>query len=296
MHDSFFLKMAAHRDLVAALSSFDFDLDYSSWNTRLILIVGGFLFYVGIFAFGHLASLVLSATYRSLPAKEKVFWSLAATRAVFGVQSIVTGLNALLIDPVLIADQITGRQSWASFTILMATGFFLFENLALHTSNFVFWTFDILLAVHHIFAFIGYSGAVICTTSGHYLPMVTLLLEMSTPFTCISWMLLKAGWSQTLFWKVNQWIMIHMFHCRMVLTYHMWWVSLYNWDRLVTSVSMLYLAFFFVGMTLVTLILNPYWTYKKTQQLLTPVDWNFDSTSKKSSRDKNGGNNTKKNE
>ncbi|KAM3932356.1 protein CLN8 [Leptodactylus fuscus] len=280
--------MAVHHDPKAALSNLDFDFDYSSWNTRLILIGGGFLFYLGIFAFCHIVSVLLFATYRSLSAKEKVFWDLAATRAVFGVQCIVAGLTALLFDTVLLKDQITGQQGWAFFTILIATGFFLFENLALHTSNCVFWTFDIFLAVHHFFAFIGYFGAVICSTAGHYLPMVTLLLEMSTPFTCISWMLLKAGWSQTLFWKVNQWIMIHMFHCRMVLTYHLWWVSLYNWDRLVRSVTVLYVAFFFVGLTLVTLILNPYWTYKKTQQLLTPVDWNFESTSKKS-RKVNGG-------
>lgn len=286
--------MAAHRQPMAALSSFD--LDYSSWNTRLILIVGGFLFYMGIFAFSHLASVVLCATYRSLPAKEKVFWNLSATRAVFGAQCIVTGLTALLIDPVLLADQITGQQGWAFFTIMIATGFFLFENLALYTSNILFWTFDSFLAAHHIFAFIGYLGAVICNTAGHYLPMVTLLLEMSTPFTCISWMLLKAGWSQTLFWKVNQWFMIHMFHCRMVLTYHLWWVSLYNWDHLVRSVTVLYVAFFFVGLTLVTIILNPYWTYKKTLQLLTPVDWNFESTSKNSSREGNGRISMKKNE
>ncbi|XP_044147866.1 protein CLN8 [Bufo gargarizans] len=288
--------MAAHRDPVDALSSLDFDLDYSSWNTRLILIVAGFLFYGVIFTFSHLSSAVLSATYRSLSAKEKVFWNLAATRAVFGVQCIVAGLTALLVDPVLLEDQITGQKGWASFTIMIATGFFLFENLALHMSNFVFWTFDIFLAVHHFFAFIGYFGAVICSTAGHYLPMVTLLLEMSTPFTCISWMLLKAGWSQTLFWKVNQWIMIHMFHCRMVLTYHLWWVSLYNWDRLVRSVTVLYVAFFFVGLALVTFIMNPYWTYKKTQQLLRPVDWNFESTSKKSSRERNGGISRKKKE
>ncbi|KAG9493811.1 protein CLN8 [Eleutherodactylus coqui] len=288
--------MAAHRDLVAALSSLDFDLDYSSWHNRQILIAGGFLFYMGIFVFSHLASVMLFATYRSLLAKEKVFWNLAATRAVFGVQCIGAGLCALLLDPVLLADQITGQQGWAFFTILIATGFFVFENLALHISHYVFWTFDILLAVHHFFAFIGYFGAVISSSAGHYLPMVTLLLEMSTPFTCISWMLLKAGWSQTLFWKVNQWIMIHMFHCRMVLTYHLWWVSLYNLERLLRSVSPLYVAFFFVGLTLVTLLLNPYWTYKKTQQLLTSADWNFESTAKKCSRQGNGGIGIKKSE
>ncbi|KAM4042682.1 protein CLN8-like isoform 1-T2 [Anomaloglossus baeobatrachus] len=291
MHDSF-LKMAAHRDLVAALSSFDFDLDYSSWNTRLILIMAGFLFYVGIFAFIHFTSLVLSATYRSLPAKDKVTWNTVATRASFGLLCYVAGLNALLIDPVLAADKITGRQGWSAFIILIATGYFLYENIVFFIFNFVFWISNIPSTVHHIIAFIGCFGSVICSTAGHYLTIVSLLLEMATPFTCTSWILIKAGLSETLIWKLDQWFVIHLFHCRMFLTYHLWWVSLYNWDRLVTSVSVFYVTFFFVGLTILTFMLNPYWTYVKTMQLLTPVH----STSRKSPREGNGGISKKKNE
>ncbi|NP_001087512.1 CLN8, transmembrane ER and ERGIC protein L homeolog isoform X1 [Xenopus laevis] len=265
------------------------EMDYSSWNTCLIVSGAGFLGYLFLFVLCHLVSILVSATYRSLSAKEKVFWDLAVTRAVFGVQCIYAGLRALLIDPVLTADTITGQQSWSHFTILIAVGFFLFENLALHTSNLIFWTCDIFLAVHHFFAFLGYLAAAICNTGGHYLYMLSLLLEMSTPFTCISWMLLKAGSSNTLFWKVNQWIMIHMFHCRIVLTYHLWWVCLYNWDRYKNSLPFVYIAFFFTGLAIVTIILNPYWTHKKTQQLLTPVDWNFKETSVKSRSEKGNG-------
>jgi hypothetical protein len=75
--------------------------------------------------------------------------------------------------------------------VLTATGFFLFENVALHLSSVVFKSFDLALATHHFFALSGFTGAVVWDSLGHYLPMVTLLLEMSTPFTCISWMLLK---------------------------------------------------------------------------------------------------------
>ncbi|XP_063772736.1 protein CLN8 [Pseudophryne corroboree] len=280
--------MITYRTPLSGLGTLDFALDYSSWSTCYTLIAVGFLTYLGIFVFCHLASVLLFATYRSLSAKEKVFWDLAATRAVFGVQCISAGLTALLLDPVLLADQITAQQGWSYFTILIATGFFLFENIALHISNLTFWTFDVFLSVHHFFAFIGYFGAVNNGTIGHYLPIVTLLLEMSTPFTCISWILLKAGWSQTLFWKMNQWVMIHMFHCRIVLTYHLWWVSLYNWDRLVRSASVVYVSFFIVGLALVTLVMNPYWTYKKTQQLLNPVDWNFQPTFQKPLVERNG--------
>ncbi|XP_053566336.1 protein CLN8 [Bombina bombina] len=269
------------------------EMDYSLWETCLKLIAAGFFVYLGIFVFCHFISLLLCVTYHGLSAKEKVFWDLSATRAVFGVQCTVAGLRALLVDPVLTADKISSQQDWSWFTILTATGFFLFENVALHTSNYIFWTCDVFLAVHHFFAFLGFFGAVIYSTAGHYLAMVTLLLEMSTPFTCISWMLLKAGWSDTVFWKINQWIMIHMFHCRMVLTYHIWWVCLWYWEILISSVAYVYIAFFFTALGLVTVILNPYWTHKKTYQLLTPVDWNFEAPSSLS-ENRNGGMDDKK--
>ena len=91
------------------------------------------------------------------------------------------------------ADKALGQQDWCWFHITTATGFFFFENLALHVSNVLFRTFDGFLAVHHLFAFLGFLGSAVNLQAGHYLPMVTLLLEMSTPFTCISWMLLKVG-------------------------------------------------------------------------------------------------------
>ncbi|XP_006013751.1 protein CLN8 [Latimeria chalumnae] len=252
-----------------------FDMDYFSWVIRCKIIAVGFFFYAGIFFACHFLSCCLFVTYCSLSTKEKVFWNLAAVRAVFGLQSTAAGLWALLMDPVLYSDVVVGQQDWSWFNILVAVGFFLFENVALHGSNMFFRTFDLPLAVHHFFAFAGYAGAVICDRIGHYFPMVTLLLEMSTPFTCISWMLLKAGWANSLFWKVNQWIMIHMFHCRMVLTYHIWWLSFFNWERLLAHFPLPLLIIDETGMLLLTLVLNPIWTHKKTLQLLNPTDWNF---------------------
>ncbi|XP_030051467.1 protein CLN8 [Microcaecilia unicolor] len=263
-----------------------FAMDYFSWEVRLKLITAGFVFYLGLFVASHWMS-CLFATYRSLSAKEKVFWCLASTRAIFGIQSTVAGLWALM-DPVLNADKVLGQQDWSWFNILIACGFFLFENVALHMSNVIFWTCDLVLATHHFFAFIGFCGALVYSVIGHYMPIIALLLELSTPFTCISWMLLKAGWSHSFFWKANQWIMIHMFHCRMVITYHLWWVCAWNWDHLINSFPLPYLTFFFFALSLLTLIMNPYWTYKKTQQLLNPVDWNLQSNVKNNLSGKDG--------
>ncbi|XP_056250347.1 protein CLN8 [Seriola aureovittata] len=249
--------------------------EYFQWDYRLRLIGLGFGFYVATFLLSHLLSLALSRTYNSLPAKEKVFWNIAASRAAFGIQSTVAGLRALTEDSELTRDRVRGQEDWSWFNVLTATGFFVFENVALHTSNVVFWSFDLPLATHHFFALSGYAGAVVWDSLGHFLPMVTLLLEMSTPFTCISWMLLKAGWARTLFWRANQWVMIHMFHCRMVLTYYMWWVTLTNWGEISTHVALPQRLLFFSGLGLLTVIINPIWTHRKTMQLLNPVDWNF---------------------
>lgn len=250
-------------------------MEYFSWALRLQVIGLGFAFYTAVFLLSHLLSAALCRTYRSLLAKEKVFWNLAATRAVFGLQSTVAGLRALTEDSSLSRDRIRGQEDWSWFNVLSAAGFFLFENVALHASSAVFRSFDLPLAVHHFFALSGFAGAVVWDSIGHFLPMVTLLLELSTPFTCISWMLLKAGWAQSLFWKANQWVMIHMFHCRMVLTYYMWWVTWTHWEELNLYVALPLRLHFLSGLALLTFLINPIWTHKKTMQLLNPVDWNF---------------------
>lgn len=254
-----------------------FDLDYSSTSVQLQLFGLGFSFYSLVFLLTYFLSALLSQTYRSLSAKEKVFWCLAATRAIFGLQGSWAGLRALMEDGPLFSDKVLGQTGWSWFTLLTACGFFAFENVALHGSNLVFRSFDAPLAAHHAFALAGFSGTALYADMGHFLAIITLLLEMSTPFTCISWMLLKAGWCRTLLWRANQWLMIHMFHCRMVLMYYMWWVCWCHWPELLVHIPLPQLLIFLIGLALLTLIINPLWLHKKTMQLLNPVDWNFSS-------------------
>ena len=85
----------------------------------------------------------------------------------------------------------------------------------------------------------------------------------------------QAGWARSMFWRANQWVMIHMFHCRMVLTYYMWWVTWNHWTAINAIYPLVPRTLFFTGLALLTLVLNPIWTHKKTMQLLNPVDWNF---------------------
>ncbi|MEQ2182303.1 hypothetical protein GOODEAATRI_020890 [Goodea atripinnis] len=61
----------------------------------------------------------------------------------------------------------------------------------------------------------------------------------------------------------------------MVLTYYMWWIALTHWEGINTHVALIQRLIFFSGLALLTFIINPIWTHKKTMQLLNPVDWNF---------------------
>jgi len=46
-------------------------------------------------------------------------------------------------DSAVFSDKILGQEDWSWFNVLSATGFFLFENVALHGSNVVFRSFDL---------------------------------------------------------------------------------------------------------------------------------------------------------
>uniref|UniRef100_A0A8C8RZ26 TLC domain-containing protein n=1 Tax=Pelusios castaneus TaxID=367368 RepID=A0A8C8RZ26_9SAUR len=252
-----------------------FDWDYVLWEVRLKLVATGFFIYLGVFLLVHWLSSWTCTSYSTLSAKEKIFSNIAITRGLFGIQCCVLGLWALLIDPVFQSDQVYSQQNWSWFHCLTASGFILLDNLVVHVSNIILRTFDVFLAVHHLFAFCGLLGVITNVKCGHYIPLMGLLLEMTSPSICIYWILLRIGWTNTLFWKANQWILVHLQHCRMVLSYHMWCVLICNWNHVVENLGLPHFIVYFLGLSTLTLILNPYWIYKSTRRIFDPADWSF---------------------
>ncbi|XP_030411410.1 protein CLN8-like isoform X2 [Gopherus evgoodei] len=174
-----------------AMSRAIFDWNYVLWEVRLTLLAAGFFIYLGVFLLAHWLSSWISASYRTLSPQQKVFWNMDITRGLFAVQSCGAGLWALLIDPDFQADQVYSQQKWSWFHCLTAAGFFLLENIVVYVSIIVFRTCDVFSAVHHLFAFGGLLGLIFNIKSGHYLPVMGLLLEMSTPSICMYSLLLR---------------------------------------------------------------------------------------------------------
>ncbi|XP_065258084.1 protein CLN8-like [Emys orbicularis] len=258
-----------------------YDWDYVLWEVRLTLLAAGFFIYLGVFLLAHWLSSWISASYRALPGKEKAFWNMHMTRGVFAVQSCGAGLWAWFIDPVFQADQVYSQQKWSYFHCLIAAGYFLLDNVLLHVSNILFGMFEKYSVVHHLFAFGAILVVITNIKSGHYLILTGLLLEMSSPSTCLSHVLSKIGYDNTRFWKANQWVLIRMCHCRIVLSYHMLWVCISNWNDVVENMGLPYFIVFFMGLSIFTFIINPHWTYETTEKFFRQVDGNSSNTAVK---------------
>ncbi len=154
--------------------------------------------------------------------------------------------------------------------VLSHLGFFIFECSALTISDLKFKTFSKQLHLHHTIGLIGYILAAYYDVI-HYFCCFSFILEMTTPFSCVCWCLIKANKQNTLVWKANQLILVHLFHMRtcieLLILYEM-----YKYSEDTLQAPMPCLVIQIIGMVAVTFYLTPYWTYRKTQQIFNPID------------------------
>ncbi len=227
-----------------------------------------------------------------------MFWQLAIVRAVAGTLSL-WGRNRLTRISFLIKfgfvylavyiSFIDGRfvinytiastdESWTFISAVI--GFFIFEELTLIYFDVKYHTFSKELHLHHFLGFTGYFLAGYYNL-GHFYSTRAFVLEGSTPFSCICWCLLKLKLERTKIWKINQWILIYVFHLRSV--YEFWWLyDIYrDWDQIKQNVPWICIINMLAGVIVVSFWLTPYWTYKKTAQFFNPIDWNAEKDKEK---------------
>ncbi|XP_065178904.1 protein CLN8-like [Sycon ciliatum] len=248
----------------------DRDLEDSTnqWTTVLF----SFVFFLCV----YLACLVLSLlfeTYRRLSNREKVFWHLSIVRAVFGVFGAYGGIHTILGEPELHTDIVNAKTQESYFMVMVTTGFFLFECTTLFASNIYFRFIDWNLALHHSLSLIGFLMSVYYAKA-HFFACAGLLLEMTTPFSAVCWLLIKAKKADTTLWRVNQHILIHLFHCRTTVELYIWWATYWNLPTVLSDMPLPLGALLYSELALINFYLTPFWTYKKTWQLFNPVDWN----------------------
>lgn len=84
----------------------------------------------------------------------------------------------------------------------ICTGFFIFEEVTLIYFDIKYGSFSKELHIHHLFTLNGFFN-VIYYNLGHYYSVKIFILQISTPFTCICWCLLKFKVENTKVWKIN---------------------------------------------------------------------------------------------
>lgn len=254
------------------------DVDFKQTSEKVKYIIASFVFFCGVYFLSTVLSTAVRA-YRNLRTKEKIFWHLAIVRGVYGLFCIVVGIWAIFVDTELEKDVIFATTPTSYFAMTTTVGFFVFECSMITWSDIYYKQFNLLLNIHHWLSLVGYS-LLMYQESPHFFGTRGLILEMSTPFSCLCWTLLKADMANTLLWKVNQFVLVHAFHLRSVVECMLWYFTYKHWDRVWDAMPLPMFIILYVQLFLVTFIMTPYWTYKKTVQMITPVDWNFEDSSK----------------
>ena len=247
----------------------------TSLTTKLTVISATCLIFLVLFILSFIGSYLFVPSFtKLLRTKEKVFWCLAFVRAMFGLGASTVALWFLFMDDILRNDIVDGKNVTSFIAVYVTVGFFVFESAALFSSNAYFRFFDPFLFSHHFLCLIGYSIATVYDGKGHFFAVVGILLEMTTPFSCFCWMLLKCEMTHLAIWKLNQLVLIHLFHARTTLEGYLYYKYFEQWENVKEGMPVAISTIMLTQLTLNFFLLTPYWTYKKTMQLSNPIDWN----------------------
>jgi len=252
------------------------DLDFNDTNVKVKIVASSALTFFTVYVMSALVSQA-TWTYRNLRKKEKIFWNLAVMRGAFGLCGTVVGVWAVWFDEVLHKDVVWAVNPSSQFIVCFTVGFFLVECALLTYSDVMSKTCNYLLHFHHYMALFGFFFS-ITTHSGHFFACVSLMLEMTTPFSCICWTLLKCNLAHTKVWKLNQLVLVHLFHCRTLVEGFMIVKSFNHWPHIWASMPWSTFSILYSGLVVSFIYMTPFWTYKKTKQLVNPVDWNFEDS------------------
>lgn len=265
-------------ELVQYLSPRLLEIPLDTLNVKVTVVLCAFLFFTAsLFPAYILVNMV--PALRAMKFKEKVFTVLAVTRSIFGFFAIFLAGYALLTTTNLDRDLVFGRTNTCTLGTYTCFGFFIFELFLSVASDIYFKTFSKMLFFHHFLAMLWGLGVVYYDAYYSYF-CKGILLEMSTPFSCICFVLLKAGMGDSKLWKINQMVLIHTFHLRNVVECMMYYMTFKNWKYVMENSPIAVLTIHHICMFTVFFGMTPYWTYKKTMQLFLKKDFSMTDETK----------------
>ena len=214
----------------------------------------------------------LSLTYKQLKPAQKVTWCLVGVRGLFATWSNILAV-VLLSDLELWQDIAMGTTLSSQLFVAIFVGFFIYECSFLLFSDIMFEQRSYGQMTHH-FLFLWLSSISLFWGQAHLIGCFTTPLHISAPFSGLGWMLIKADMSDTVIWKYNQAILIHMYHFKQNVLFAMACVLINNWMNCYNNMNTLFFVSI-IGCLVLFTCLNISWICKRTQQFLTKQDLNF---------------------
>lgn len=122
-----------------------------------------------------------------------MFWSLACVRGIYGALGSLFSAYSIYFETDKFSSNLTENFTMLSSVLIPChLGFFVFEWTAQTIFDIRYRTLSSALHAHHFIAFVGYSMSTF-NGKAHWTGLRSFCLEMSTPFSCICYCLIKAG-------------------------------------------------------------------------------------------------------
>lgn len=245
--------------MLAAMRSLRHWILYSS---SPVVVLFGLLGWAAVLFISHTFSSRLAA-FRGLSRRGRFLWHMTVLRGIYGLFASAVGVRAAFFDDHLAGDVVLATNAVSRAAILLSGAFFLLEASLITVADIVTGEASWLMRAHLWLAMANFLMVAIYQ-SIHFFSCVSLLLEISSPFSSLSWLLHRLGWGNSLGWRLNQFFLLHTFHLRSVIECYLFFVTYRNWDRVWTKMPLPIFVTLYGQLLVVTFVMTPYWTYRQT--------------------------------
>lgn len=194
---------------------------------------------------------------------------------MYGIFCMVVGVWVIFVDMELEKDLVFVIFFISYFVFIVIVGFFVFECGVILILDIVYRKVSIFLNIYYWLLFFGYLILMVMEVV-YCFGIKGFILEMSMLFFVICWIVLKVGKVDFLFWYVNQFMLVYIFYFCFVVECFMWYLIYQYWEWIWLVMLFFIFFFFYIQFIFVIFLMMLYWIYKKMQQMIIFVDWNFE--------------------
>lgn len=236
-------------------------VDMTKLEAKLVIISSAIVVFLLVFVASFLTS------YRFLnKLNEKITMCRLRVQNLFVLFGCFFGIWYFAIDDTLNNDMVNAHTKSSHTVIYVFIAFFLFDTVTIVIYNFALERMDPSVFAHHSLC-LACIGIIQYYNALHGFALTFILLEVVLPCMGLSWVLWKLNLSHSLIWKFNQAVVIHLFHCSLLMEAYVLYKMYKHWDDATASMPRLALYFLIAVVLFLLIFFTPYWTYKKTRHL-----------------------------